>query len=130
MLPIDSQYLKTLSEISDEDLKVAGDLTDERRFGQRSDTLPWFWRIGEGVNTNSPRMHECMYYCFHIIVTYILLLIHFSVYRVSWLRAKACLARWSEELRLVEYEMEWTVNWFQSKVKQWQNRLRDLVDEE
>jgi hypothetical protein len=53
-----------------------------------------------------------------------------SVYRVSWLRAKARFARWSEELRLVEYEMQWTVNWFRWKQKEWHRRLRDLADEE
>jgi len=52
------------------------------------------------------------------------------VYRVSWLRAKARYFRWSEELRLVEYEMQWTVNWFRWKERQWQQRLRDLDDEE
>ena len=59
-LPIDPEYLRTLHEITDDDLKVAGDLTDERRVGQRSDTLPWFWRVGDEADTNSPRMNECM----------------------------------------------------------------------
>ena len=59
-LSIDPEYLATLHEITDADLKVAGDLTDERRFGQRSDTLPWFWRTGESNDANHPRMQECM----------------------------------------------------------------------
>ena len=59
-LSIDPEYLATLRDITDDDLKVAGDLTDERRFGQRSDTLPWFWRIGEAVDSSGPRMQECM----------------------------------------------------------------------
>jgi hypothetical protein len=59
-LEADPEYLQTLLPITDEDLKVAGDLTDERRFGQRSDTLPWFWRIGDAVETDGPRMEECM----------------------------------------------------------------------
>ncbi|KIM85858.1 hypothetical protein PILCRDRAFT_65890, partial [Piloderma croceum F 1598] len=41
------------------------------------------------------------------------------VYRVSWLRAKARYMQWSEELQLVEYEMQWTVNWFCWKEMQW-----------
>ena len=52
------------------------------------------------------------------------------VYRVSWLRAKARFSRWSEELRLVELEMQWTVNWFRRKEQQWGNRLINLADEE
>ena len=52
------------------------------------------------------------------------------VYRVSWLCAKAPYLRWSEELPLVEYEMQWTVNWFHWKETQWKKRLRDVEDEE
>jgi hypothetical protein len=59
-LPIDPEYLAMLCDITDDDLKVAGDITDEWRFGQRSDTLPWFWRIGEASNSNAPQMQECM----------------------------------------------------------------------
>lgn len=54
--------MSTLHDITDDDMKVAGDLTDERRFGQRSDTLPWFWRIGNADcsdGSDSPRMQEC-----------------------------------------------------------------------
>jgi hypothetical protein len=58
-LPIDHKYSKTLHPITDDDLKVAGDLTDEARFGQQSDTLPWFWRVGEAVCDSGPQMEEC-----------------------------------------------------------------------
>jgi hypothetical protein len=59
-LGFDPEYLATLLDITDDDLKVTGDLTDEGRFGQRSDTLPWFWRIGDTVDSSGPRMQECM----------------------------------------------------------------------
>jgi hypothetical protein len=49
---------------------------------------------------------------------------------VSWLRAKARASRWSEEFRLVGLEMEWTVNWFRCKEKEWKKRLGDVEDEE
>ena len=52
------------------------------------------------------------------------------VYQVSWLRAKARYFRWSEEFRLVEYEMQWTVKWFRWMEMQWRQRLRDVEDEE
>jgi hypothetical protein len=61
-LSINTEYVATLHDITDDDLKVAGDLTDERRFGQRSDTLPWFWRFGDGAGSGGPRMQECTYY--------------------------------------------------------------------
>jgi hypothetical protein len=48
---------------------------------------------------------------------------------VSWLRAKARFSRWSEEFRLVEYEMQWTFNWFRWKERQWRMRLNDIEDE-
>jgi hypothetical protein len=52
------------------------------------------------------------------------------VYQGSWLRAKARYLQWSEELRLVEYEMQWTVNWFHWKQMQWKKRLKDVENEE
>jgi hypothetical protein len=64
-LSVDPEYLATLCDITDNDLMVAGDLTDARRVGQRSDTLPWFWRIGEVLNdSNGPHMQECTYFAF------------------------------------------------------------------
>ena len=53
-LQIDPEYLATLRDITEDDMKVAGDLTDEGQFNQRSDTLPWFWRIGQGDDSNGP----------------------------------------------------------------------------
>ena len=38
---------------------------------------------------------------------------------MNWLRAKARLTRWDEELRLVPHEMDWTVNWLKRKVTEW-----------
>ena len=46
----DADYLATLHNITDDDMKLAGDLTDEQRFGQRLDTLAWFWRMGYGLD--------------------------------------------------------------------------------
>jgi hypothetical protein len=59
-LPAEPEYLETLHDITDIDLKVTGDLTDENRFGQRLDTLPWFWRIGDVVVSEGPQMQERM----------------------------------------------------------------------
>ena len=46
-LDIDPKYQAMLYDITDDNLKVAGDITDEQRFGQQLDALPWFWWIGE-----------------------------------------------------------------------------------
>jgi hypothetical protein len=45
-LPVDQDYLDTLKDITEADMKMSGDVTEENRFGQRSDTLAWFWRQG------------------------------------------------------------------------------------
>jgi hypothetical protein len=58
-LQMHGDYVQSLHAITDEDLKVTGDLTDENRFGQRSDRLPWFWRIVDQGSSNGPRMDEC-----------------------------------------------------------------------
>jgi len=132
-LNIDPGYQATLHDITDHDLKVTGDITDERRFGQRTDTLPWFWRVGDGTDSSGPRMQECVYFCLPSCARMKELTDPPNpplVYRVSWLRAKARFSRWSEELRLVELEMQWTVNWFRKKKEGWRKRLRDLEDEE
>ena len=42
------------------------------------------------------------------------------VKRVHWLRARAQLHRWQEELSLVQYEMVWTVRYFIHKHRQWE----------
>jgi hypothetical protein len=44
------------------------------------------------------------------------------VYRVNWLRAKARSDRWAEELKIVKKEMEWTMNWLERQVMEWQKR--------
>jgi hypothetical protein len=58
-LPVDRDYLKTLKDITEDNIKVAGDITDENQFGQRSDTLPWFWQISSLDDSNGLRMQEC-----------------------------------------------------------------------
>jgi hypothetical protein len=64
-LPVEPEYLSTLHDITEEDMKVSGDITEENRFGQRSDTLPWFWRQTgdyESDADSEPRMEECTHY--------------------------------------------------------------------
>lgn len=61
-LPVEPEYLETLQDITEADMKMSGDVTEEHRFGQRSDTLAWFWRQNgqpESDDDSSPRMQEC-----------------------------------------------------------------------
>ena len=71
-LDIDREYLSTLFDITPEDMKMSGDVTEENRMGQRSSTLAWFWRLGsdsamEEVEIN-PRMKECECDCVKMMV--------------------------------------------------------------
>ena len=63
-LGLDDDYLSTLGDITDEDMKMPRDILEENRFGQKSDALPWFWRIahnaGDGhSDSDNERMKEC-----------------------------------------------------------------------
>jgi hypothetical protein len=42
-----------------------------------------------------------------------------TVRRVHWLRARAQLMRWKEEVTLTGYEMQWTVRYFQYQSQKW-----------
>src|ERR1700749_1526518 len=128
-LPVEPEYLSTLHDITEEDMKVSGDISDEHRFGQRSDTLLWFWRQTgdyESDADSGPRMQECTHCSYYYVFSGLIQV----VYRVSWLRARARYFRWKEEVRLVRLEMEWTVNWFRSRETSWRERLHNLEDQE
>jgi hypothetical protein len=47
-------------------MRMSSDITEENRFGQKSETLAWFWRTGTGPmelgdDDNNPRLKECEY---------------------------------------------------------------------
>jgi hypothetical protein len=69
-LDIDREYLSTLHDITAGDMKMAGDVTEENRLGQRSSTLAWFWRVGGDAGMDevemNPRMKECE--CIWVII--------------------------------------------------------------
>ncbi|KIK73179.1 hypothetical protein PAXRUDRAFT_21134 [Paxillus rubicundulus Ve08.2h10] len=41
-------------------------------------------------------------------------------YRVNWLHAKAVQDRWKEEVELIKSEVRWTINFFDSKSREWE----------
>lgn len=52
----------TYKPIKATDLKVTGDIVEENRFGQQSDTLPWFWRLDKTeLLEDSNVMNECRF---------------------------------------------------------------------
>jgi hypothetical protein len=63
LLSLDSNT-EGFQPITKDDLKMSGDIVEETRIGQRSDTLAWFWRLGnmgqrEGDDT---WMEECEFF--------------------------------------------------------------------
>ncbi|KIJ19237.1 hypothetical protein PAXINDRAFT_69907 [Paxillus involutus ATCC 200175] len=101
--------LATYKVISASDLSVNKDVTEENRFGQGTDSLPWFWRMeGAGVDSSGTWMEE--------------------FYRINWLKAKARYCRWKEELELVKHKMYWVVKWFQGEELEWKRRARESVE--
>ena len=114
-------------KLQEKDLVVVKDITMAKRFGQGSETLAWFWRIGPSKDSMTGEwMEECE--CNQLIpfshLTYLCL-----VFRVNWLRAKARVDRWQEEQTLVKHEMEWTTLWFKNQAKLWRERSeREDID--
>jgi hypothetical protein len=47
------QDLKEFQVIRKEDLKISRDITEENRFGQRSDSIAWFWRVKGGSSNDT-----------------------------------------------------------------------------
>jgi hypothetical protein len=64
-LGADEEILAKYQDIKQEDLKMSSDMVEENRFGQRNDTLAWFWRLGPQTDAEGDSwMEECMWFCF------------------------------------------------------------------
>ncbi|KAG1722519.1 hypothetical protein EDB19DRAFT_1645755, partial [Suillus lakei] len=102
-LGADSDTLALYQPLKAQDLVVSKEVTEENRHGQGSDRLTWFWRINNAEDSQKNQwMNE--------------------FYHVNWLKAKAQYDRWSEELKLVQHEMFWTVSWFGTQEATWRSR--------
>ena len=53
-----------------------------------------------------------------------------TVYRVNFLRAKACYDRWDEELKTVRHEMGWCIRYFDHHRTQWMVRAQKVGNTE
>jgi hypothetical protein len=64
-LGADSEILLQYQELKTEHLKLSADITEENRFGQRNDVLPWFWRLGgQNEDQQDTWMQECKFSAF------------------------------------------------------------------
>jgi hypothetical protein len=59
--------------------------------------------------------------CFLFNIVLFKYLTFLVVRRVHWLRARAQLMRWQEEVTLITYEMHWAVRFFSRKSQIWAN---------
>ncbi|KAG2048430.1 hypothetical protein BDR06DRAFT_895550 [Suillus hirtellus] len=88
-LPLEKEHLKTSTAVA-----------DQNAHGQRNTTLAWFWSLDvQGDTSGNDWMTE--------------------FYQVNWLRTKALCDHWNEEVILVKHEMQWMINFFKHKAKQW-----------
>ena len=75
--------LKFYQKLNEADLVVVKDIAMAKRFGQGSDTLAWFWRIGPSKDSLTGEwMEECELVLFTSQLIYSCLSL---VYRVNWL---------------------------------------------
>ncbi|KAG1830857.1 hypothetical protein EV424DRAFT_1470239 [Suillus variegatus] len=96
----DHDLLKKYLPLKKEDLKASSAVADPNARGQRDTTLSWFWSLDvQGDTSGNDWMTE--------------------FYRVNWLRTKALRDRWNEEVILVKHEMQWSINFFTHRAKQW-----------
>ncbi|KAJ8489758.1 hypothetical protein ONZ45_g13445 [Pleurotus djamor] len=101
------QALRCISSLSPEEgakwekidrskhLQMKGDVEHANRYGQQNHTLPWFWRTGPNISAETEDSPQLLEY-----------------YRINYVRAKARVDRWSEEVCLLEKEMNRTVESF------------------
>jgi hypothetical protein len=109
-------------KLEEKHLVVVKDITNAKRYGQGSETLAWFWRIGPTKDSASGEWMEeceCNRHLSFSPFKFISL-----VYRVNWLKAKARVDRWLEEEILVKHEMQWTTLWFKNQANLWRDRSK------
>jgi hypothetical protein len=125
-LGADEALLSKYQVLRTEDLKVSTAVMDIRLPSRAETTLAWFWNMDiQRDATLDSCMAECRwYYSGKGAITYWTNL----VYRVHWLRAKAKFDRAKEETTILQYEMDWTVRFFQKQAEIWQGRKGKLEE--
>ena len=116
-------------ELTTEDVKASTVIVNPNETGSTQLKLSWIWqtsgghRWGLATRDNrtaagagaDPNVIECK----QVFVLVITILIINTVRRVHWLRARAQLMRWQEEVTLTGYEMQWTVRYFRYMSLKW-----------
>jgi hypothetical protein len=106
-----------------EDVKASTAMINPNTSGSSTLRLSWIWQTRPlSAAGGADTMRECA--CLKLItdVSWTDIDLALKVQRVHWLRARAQMKRWSEELTLLKYEMEWTTRYFLHHYKKWQDR--------
>ena len=109
--------------IHKEDVKMIRDITEENRFGQRSENLAWFWRVDGGKKQDAGAWLDEGEFVGDSFLYMLTIMCVMIVDRVNWLRSRARYLRWDEEVTILQHEMRWTVLWFGKQRAIWDNRL-------
>src|SRR5882724_5080199 len=113
--------------IRPQDLALSGDVVGEQRLWQRNDTLVWFWCIAS-INQEQ-EMSGWMSVSDEAGSPLVLLHKALQVYRVNWLRAKAQMDRWQEEVTLIQNEIRWMHLWLVYHRNIWEGRATKCEQE-
>ncbi|KAF8337253.1 hypothetical protein F5887DRAFT_890729 [Amanita rubescens] len=108
-LGADERTLLKFRELKKEDLKSSTALLQPNQPGSTSVKLSWIWQTGLSPGEETAEGQR-------------------EFQRVHWLRAQAQMHRWSEEVTLVSYEMQWTVRYFMYNMRTWDKRGIDCPE--
>ncbi|KAF9222867.1 hypothetical protein BS17DRAFT_707720 [Gyrodon lividus] len=101
-LQADETLLDRHKLLDNKDLKVTTAISDPNGSAHHMADLAWFWTMDIPRDAGeSDWMSE--------------------FYQVNWLHTKAIKDQWIEEVELIKLEIQWTINFFDSKLRQWEN---------
>ena len=113
-LDADADCLATFRVLEKSDTEASEVIMDPNTPGSTTCCLSWIWAMSDLSNASTPdRLKECKlsrYLGFGLTNNR-----SQAVKWVYWLHAHAQKSCWYEEVILVEYEMAWTVNYFEHK---------------
>ena len=101
-------------ELTPQDIQVSSAIAEPNIAGSSRMHLSWIWTIHQGVEPTDNHLTEC-----EVTHSFCTRLTNNTVYRVHWLRARAQLHRWQEEVTLTRNEMHWATNYFTFRQGQW-----------
>lgn len=123
-LGADPTILNRFQALKTEDVKSSTAIVNPNEPGSTRIKLSWIWQtagghrwgLTSGSEAGADRnIFECKFLLPSCIFDHSL----FTVRRVHWLRARAQLKRWQEQLTLTTYEMQWSVRYFGYMSRKW-----------